>query len=864
MNKVKNMFDIFSKYVNKNYKQKNIGNNGRMSKFRVEKLEDRFMLSSLVDKVPSLDWLKYFGRGVYDDYGENVLVDSFNNIYLVGTTETENWISGGYDTTFNGSSDAFVAKLNSNGEHIWSTYIGGDNWDYGDGITIDNFGDIYVVGTTAGAGWVSGGVDTSFNGNWDVFLAKLNSSGEHLWSSYIGGGGYDSADGITTDGNNIYITGNTMSGGWISGGYDTSFNGDSDGFVAKLNSSGEHLWSTYVGGSEYDEGSDVTIDSSNNIYVTGTTTSANWVSSGYDTNLNGGQDAFVVKISSLGGHIWSSYLGGDNLEIGNGITTDGNNIYVTGITKSTDWISVGYDTSYNGIADAFLAKFNSSGEHVWSTYLGGLERDEGQDISLDSSNNIYVTGSTFSSDWTSGGFDSILDGASDVFIAKINPIGQHIWSSYLGESNEDHGEGIVVDNSDNIIITGWTDPGIGINDEILLARITNREIRAPVLVVPGILGSLVEGRNTLPGHINGFIRNVRLVNRKIVLNNIHPYVLAPERIENSYQEIIDSFLERGYSLCDPDNPRIIDDTVNCGSDANLFFAAYDWRQPVLVNPNDPTQLLWDNNPRTFKSGVEYLEFWINLAKEKFIAKYGSENENNFAVDVVSHSMGGLVARAYIEEAEEAGRAQTTSKVNKLVMLGTPNHGVVAIYTFLDPFKGVVGGTDLKSILLDSTLRRYLRESIVNVENRFNLRRGTVKAEDLVPSLIDLLPTFPFYVRNGSLTIPRRNYLLERLNNGVNNGVDDLVNATDVLLIGTKNLATPIRIVADRNNLRFVNRNIGDGRTLYHRAPGVDVPAGQVIPDSRIEKVSVLDVKHGDLPQNQAVISRVIDEILTSS
>jgi autotransporter-associated beta strand protein len=154
-----------------------------------------------------------------------------------------------------------------------------------------------VTGRTASSGWVSGGFDTSHSGGDDGFVAKLTPTGQHLWSTYLGGSSNDAVGGIAVDATGNYlVTGYTQSSGWVSGGFDTSHNGGVDALVAKLTPTGQHLWSTYLGGSSNDYGNGIAVDAAGNCLVTGRTASSGWVSGGFDTSHNGGDDAFVAKI----------------------------------------------------------------------------------------------------------------------------------------------------------------------------------------------------------------------------------------------------------------------------------------------------------------------------------------------------------------------------------------------------------------------------------------------------------------------------------------------------------------------------------------------------------------------------------------
>ena len=231
------------------------------------------------------------------DHGFGIAADSSGNVLVTGRTESAGWVLGGWDTSFNGDdTDAYVTKLSPGGGHLWSSYIGGSDEDHGKGIAADSSGDVLVTGYTTSAGWVSGGWDTTYNG-WDGFVTKLSSGGDHLWSSYLGGDGYDGGLGIAVDSSdNVLVTGHTNSTGWVSGGWDTNYNNGDDAFVAKLSPGGGHLWSSYLGGSDDDYGYDIAADSFGNLLVTGYTESEGWVSGGWDTTYDGYSNAFVAKI----------------------------------------------------------------------------------------------------------------------------------------------------------------------------------------------------------------------------------------------------------------------------------------------------------------------------------------------------------------------------------------------------------------------------------------------------------------------------------------------------------------------------------------------------------------------------------------
>ena len=405
-----------------------------------------------------ISWGTYLGDLGYDG-GYGIAVDSGGNCYATGQTQSSGWVSSGWNTSHGGSNDAYVAKLDASGTHLWSTYMGGASGEIGYGIAVDSGGNCYATGNTSSSGWVSGGWDTTHNGSTDGYVVKLDTSGAHLWSTYLGGSNYENGFGIAVDSSgNCYATGQTESSGWVSGGWDTTYKGGRDSYIVKLDASGTHLWSTYMGGASVEIGYGIAADSSGNCYATGQTQSSGWVSGGWDTSLGGSRDGYVVKLDGSGAHQWSTYLGGSGVDHGSGIAVDSSgNCYATGQTESSGWVSSGWDTSLGGSRDGYVVKLDALGAHQWSTYLGGSGADSGGGIAADSSGNCYATGQTASSDWVSGGWDTTLGGTTDAYVLKLDTLGAHQWSSYLGGWNADYGSGMAVDSSGNCYTTGRTE-----------------------------------------------------------------------------------------------------------------------------------------------------------------------------------------------------------------------------------------------------------------------------------------------------------------------------------------------------------------------------------------------------------------------
>ena len=226
---------------------------------------------------PDLAWATYLG-GSGSDYGNRIAVDGVGNAYVTGCTTSSGWATpGAYGATHNGNTDVFVAKLSASGDSLlYCTYLGGSDGDVGSGIAVDGTGNAYVTGYTSSSGWATpGAYNTTYGGSWDVFVAKLSATGASLlYCTYLGGSSIDFGYSIALDdAGNAYVTGYTNSPGWATpGAYDTSLNGNTDVFVAKVSATGDSLlYCTYLGGSDSDYGKGIGVDGAGNAYVTGYT-----------------------------------------------------------------------------------------------------------------------------------------------------------------------------------------------------------------------------------------------------------------------------------------------------------------------------------------------------------------------------------------------------------------------------------------------------------------------------------------------------------------------------------------------------------------------------------------------------------------
>ena len=376
-------------------------------------------------KKDNFEYYRTWG-GVDLDEGHDMVIDSSNNVYVVG--KTASFTVGGYDI--------FLVKYDSSGAQVWNQTWGEVNNDEGYGIALDLTGNIYVTGINV----VNPGVDN------DMVLVKYNSSGVQKWNRTWGGGsderGYDVA--VDSSGN-IFVTGMTVSFG----------PGTCGAFLVKYNSSGSQLWNQTWGDGAIEYGNAIALGTSGNIYLSGSTTSYG------PPNTN----VFLVQFNSSGDWQWSQFWGGGSIEVAADITIDSQeNIYVAGSTNS--FTAGGYDT--------LLIKYNISGSQQYNRTWGGTLDDTLSSIALDSLDNIYLTGST-----SSYGADG-----KDMLLMKYNNAGTLQWNRTWGGSLDESGNAIRLDTSEDIFVAGYTGSfGAGSNDMVLVKfdnNVPNITVESPI------------------------------------------------------------------------------------------------------------------------------------------------------------------------------------------------------------------------------------------------------------------------------------------------------------------------------------------------------------------------------------------------
>lgn len=398
------------------------------------------------------DWLWAHGVGAaHTDVGQAITVDSEGYIYSTGRfCDTVSF--GSISLSSAGSEDIYVSKQDSNGNWLWVQCAGGVSGDLARDIAVDSAGNVYITGYF----WETadfGSTTLTSGGRTDIFVAKLDSSGNWLWAKQANAPYDDDSFSIALDDmDNVYITGyfaNTITFGAIS----LVSNGGNDIFVAKLDSSGNWLRVQHVGGSYRERGMDLEVDSQGNIYVAGHFNDSIDFGLHSVTAVNS-DDIFVACMESSGNWIWAQSAGGSSSDISNGIAIDssGNILLVGAFGGTASFGSI--ELSSEGQSDTFVAKMDNAGNWLWAVRGGGELDNTAIDIATDAYGNCYVAGQ-FSGAVSFGGSSFSSSGQGDIFVAKLDPNGNWLWADRIGGELNDCACGIAVDSSADIYVCGW-------------------------------------------------------------------------------------------------------------------------------------------------------------------------------------------------------------------------------------------------------------------------------------------------------------------------------------------------------------------------------------------------------------------------
>ena len=401
---------------------------------------------SKLDSAGNFIWVKQMGA--VNSY--SIVLDRQRNIYITGIfqgTADFNPGAGTYNLTSNAFQDIFISKLNSFGNFVWAKQISGTTSNTSSALTVDTFGNVYSTGMLQGTADFDTGAGT-YNlisaGSSDIYILKLDSSGNFLWAKQIGGALQDYGKKVALDTlGNLYITG-SFEGvvDFDPGAGIYSFTaGQVDVFITKLDASGNFVWAKQIGGASLDYCNDIIVAPSGNVYCTGQFNGTADFDPGFGAfNLSGISDIFILKLNVAGNFIWAKQMpgsGGGTDDVAASIDIDSNeNVYTTGRFNS---LTVDFDPgvgTYNftntgipgtGTYDIFISKLDSMGDFRWAKQIGGGKEGGGFDwsnsIALDNLCNVYITGyfsDTSDFDPSVGMYNLYSAGFSDIFIHKMN------------------------------------------------------------------------------------------------------------------------------------------------------------------------------------------------------------------------------------------------------------------------------------------------------------------------------------------------------------------------------------------------------------------------------------------------------------
>ncbi len=431
---------------------------------------------------PVLKWNTFLGSA-NDELSDlnNVSIDSSGNVYVCGYGFVT-W--GSPVRAYTGGGDVFVAKIDSDGNLLWNTFLGGTGAENDHGIAVDSSGNVVIVGHSTSS-W--GSPVRAYTGGEDAFAAKLDADGNLLWNTFLGGSAGDRGMGIVVDNaGNSFLTGysNTTWGNPVH-----PYTGDMDAFVAELDSSGNLNWNTFIGGISGERAEGIVVDGAGNSFIVGYSNST-WGSPvrAYTANA----DIFVARIDNNGNPQWNTFLGGNGAESPGGIALDtSENIFISGYSD-TSWGSP--IRAYSAGYDVMAAKLDSSGNLLWNTFLGGSGNDTtiGGGIAIDAKGDVLLSGGS-SVSW--GSPSRAFTGGWDAFAAKLNGSGSLLWNAFLGGNLRDSSYGLAVDDATgNIYMSGYSEASWG---NPVRGFSGNFDIFAAMFRLPAISGNTGTGEVTL-------------------------------------------------------------------------------------------------------------------------------------------------------------------------------------------------------------------------------------------------------------------------------------------------------------------------------------------------------------------------------
>jgi hypothetical protein len=373
-----------------------------------------------------VEWIAQIGSSD-SEYTRAVAVDTAGNIFISGYTYGS---LGGINA---GKADAFLTKFSPSGNALWSAQIGTITQDLSHSVAVDAAGNAYISGWTSGS--LGGPTWTKAN----AFVTKFDPSGIELWTTQISTPTLDYSNSVAVD-----ALGNTYISGYTEGSLGGNNLGGWDAFLTKVDPSGTPLWTKQIGTASDDRSWSVAVDKAGNSYISGDTNGS------LEGTNAGAYDAFLIKFDPSGTELWTRQIGSSGNDPSQSVAVDATgNVFISGFTSG----NLGGPSA--GSEDAYLTKFDPSGNELWSAQIGSLAADRSYSVAVDGMGNAYIGG------YSHGDLAGPSAGYDDAFLAKFSPLGDHLRSAQIGMSSNDSSGSVAVDAAGNAYMAGQTWGNLG-------------------------------------------------------------------------------------------------------------------------------------------------------------------------------------------------------------------------------------------------------------------------------------------------------------------------------------------------------------------------------------------------------------------
>lgn len=516
-------------------------------------------------QAASWQWARGAGStGV--DQAISTVVDANGNVYTIGWYTSASITFGSITLTNAGaaSSDIFVTKQDAAGNVLWAKSFGGANGDIGNSIAVDASGEVYITGWYASSTIVFGSSTlTNVGMGSDIFVVKLNATGNAVWAKNEGGSNSDRGNSIAVDASgNVFTTGGFMSAtanfGTVT--VTNAASGVNDVFVAKHDPSGNVLWAKSAGGSGSEMGLGVDTDPSGNSYVTGSFASPSMnFGTGALTNASSGtQDIFVVKYDASGTAVWAKQVGGSADDFGNALVVSGNGLCITGgfNSASINFSTTALNNVSAGTSDVFFTKYDLDGNLVWAIRAGNTDSEAGNGVDVDALGNFFIAGYFNSASLTFGSttLNNVSSGYKDLFIAACDATGAPLWATSAGDAAEEIANSISVNAAGTEVhIAGVFNSGSLIFAPFMIYKGCGDDVFISKLIAPvvSVKESFIENSLLIyPNPAHDQLR-VNAIGRICLYNLLGKLVLSIDHTDTFQPAIIDvSSLPKGVYFCE--------------------------------------------------------------------------------------------------------------------------------------------------------------------------------------------------------------------------------------------------------------------------------------------------------------------------